>query len=184
MVRTRVSLSLAIAALWCGQAGIAQVTNAGVTADRILHAANEPQNWLTYSGGYAGQRYSGLTKLTRENVRDLELKWVYHPKYLDKMEATPLVVDGVLYTAQNSEVVALDAATGRNFWTFHYAVPPESNGYLMVIKGLAIAGDRLFWATIRRASDRHRCQNRPGYLEQDDRGLAQGISSSTWRRLS
>jgi alcohol dehydrogenase (cytochrome c) len=63
------------------------------------------------------------------------------------METTPLVVDGVLYTVQNSEVVALDAATGRSFWTFRYRVPPESNAYLMVVKGLAISGDRLFWAT-------------------------------------
>ena len=58
------------------------------------------------------------------------------------MEATPLVVDGVLYTVQNSEVVAMDAATGRAFWTFHYAVPPESNQYVMVVKGLAIPATR------------------------------------------
>jgi alcohol dehydrogenase (cytochrome c) len=63
------------------------------------------------------------------------------------MEATPLVVDGVLYTVQNSEVVAIDAATGRIFWTFRYAVPPASNQYLMVVKGLAVSGDSLFWAT-------------------------------------
>ena len=36
---------------------------------------------------------------------------------------------------------------GRIFWTFHYAVPPESNQYVMVVKGLAISGDSLFWAT-------------------------------------
>jgi alcohol dehydrogenase (cytochrome c) len=72
---------------------------------------------------------------------------VWRPKYLDKMETTPLVVDGVLYAVQNSEVVAFDAATGRTFWTFRYRVPPESNAYLMVVKGLAISGDTLFWAT-------------------------------------
>jgi len=126
---------------------LASLLPAQVTYDRLLHADREPQNWLTYGGGYASQRYSLLTGLTRGNVKDLELKWVYHPKYLDKMEATPLVVDGVLYTVQNSEVVAMDAATGRAFWTFRYAVPPESNAYVMVVKGLAISGDTLFWAT-------------------------------------
>jgi alcohol dehydrogenase (cytochrome c) len=126
---------------------LAGLLPAQVTYDRILHADREPQNWLTYGGGYASQRYSLLTDLTRGNVKDLELKWVYHPKYLDKTEATPLVVDGVLYTVQNSEVVAMDAATGRAFWTFRYAVPPESNAYVMVVKGLAISGDTLFWAT-------------------------------------
>jgi alcohol dehydrogenase (cytochrome c) len=114
---------------------------------RILNADREPHNWLTYSGSYASQRYSLLKDITRENVKGLTLKWVWRPRYLDKMESTPLVVDGVLYTVQNSEVVALDAATGRSYWTFRYRVPPESNAYVMVVKGLAFADDRLFWAT-------------------------------------
>jgi alcohol dehydrogenase (cytochrome c) len=121
--------------------------SAQVTYDRIRQADREPQNWLTYGGDYAGQRYSRLSNITRDNVKSLSLKWVWRPKYLDKMETTPLVVDGVLYAVQNSEVVAVDAATGRIFWTFRYRVPPESNQYLMVVKGLAISGDRLFWAT-------------------------------------
>ena len=121
--------------------------SAQVTHDRLLRADREPQNWLTYSGGYSSQRYSLLTHLTRDNVRNLALKWVWRPRYLDKMETTPLVVDGVLYTVHNSDLVALDAATGRSFWTFRYAVPPESNAYVMVVKGLAVSGDRLFWAT-------------------------------------
>jgi len=121
--------------------------SAQVTPERLLHPDREPQNWLTYSGSYASQRYSPLTNITRDNVKNLTLKWVWRPRYLDKMETTPLVVDGVLYTVHNSEASALDAATGRSFWTFRYAVPPESNAYVMVVKGLAIAGDRLFWAT-------------------------------------
>ena len=63
------------------------------------------------------------------------------------METTPLVVDGVMYTVQNSEVVAMDAATGRTFWVYRYRVPPESNAYLMVVKGVAFWEDRVFWAT-------------------------------------
>jgi alcohol dehydrogenase (cytochrome c) len=121
--------------------------HAQVTSDRLLNASREPQNWLTYGGGYASQRYSLLTQLNQGNAKDLKLMWVYRPKYTEKMEATPLIVDGILYTVQNSEVVALDATTGRAFWTFHYTVPPESNQYVMVVKGLAIAGDTVFWAT-------------------------------------
>ncbi len=120
---------------------------AQVTFDRILNSDREPQNWLSYGGNYGSMRYSMLTQLNPENVKDLKLKWVWRPKYTEKMEATPLVVDGVLYTVQNSDAVAIDAATGRIFWTFHYAVPPESNQYVMVVKGLAISGDSLFWAT-------------------------------------
>lgn len=120
---------------------------AQVTYDRLLHADREPANWLTYSGGYAGMRYSKLTGLDRQNVKSLQLKWVWRPRYFEKMEATPIVADGVLYSVQNSEAVAMDAASGKIFWTFRYAVPPESNQYLMVVKGLAISGESLFWAT-------------------------------------
>jgi alcohol dehydrogenase (cytochrome c) len=117
------------------------------SGDRILRADREPQNWLTYSGSYFSQRYSSLNRITRDNVKALTLKWVWRPRYLDKMEGTPLVVDGVVYAVQNSEVVALDAETGRNFWTFRYQIPPESNAYVMVVKGLGFGEDRLFWPT-------------------------------------
>src|ERR1700760_212970 len=74
-----------------------------VTYDRILHADQEPQNALTYSGGYSSHRYSQLTQINRDNVKKLQMKWVYRPTYQkseknqSKMENTPLVVDGVLY---------------------------------------------------------------------------------------
>ena len=74
----------------------------------------EPQNWLTYSGTLSNQRYSPLDQITPANVKNLELQWVWQARSLEKFEATPLVVDGVLYTVQApNDVVALDAATGR-----------------------------------------------------------------------
>jgi len=125
---------------------------AQVTYDRILHADREPQNWLTYSGGYASNRYSLLNQINRNNVENLQLKWVYHPSHdkHEKMEVTPLVVDGVLYAGTMQEVVALDAATGRQYWKL--ARPFNAADYVgqhvyEVNKGLAIAGDTLFWAT-------------------------------------
>jgi alcohol dehydrogenase (cytochrome c) len=122
---------------------------AQVTYERILHADREPQNWLTYSGGYASNRYSLLNQINRENAGKLQLKWVYHPEH-SKMENTPLVVDGVLYTGTMQEVVALDAVTGRQFWKlsrpFNRADYVGQHVY-EVNKGLAIAGDKVFWAT-------------------------------------
>jgi glucose dehydrogenase len=50
--------------------------DAQVTSDRLLKAADEPQNWITYSGGYASQRHSLLTQITPANVKNLELKWI------------------------------------------------------------------------------------------------------------
>ena len=48
--------------------------------DRLLNAAKEPQNWLTYSGGYFSNRYSQLTQITPANVKNLELKWMYQAR--------------------------------------------------------------------------------------------------------
>ena len=128
---------------------------AQVTSDRILHSDREPQNWLTYSGDYSSHRYSALDQISRANVKNLQLKWVYHPTYVktgnnqSKMENTPLVVDGIMYTGTALEVVALDAVTGRQFWKFSRPLDPTAyyNAY-EVNKGMAISGDTLFWATV------------------------------------
>jgi len=65
------------------------------------------------------------------------------------MENTPLVVDGIMYTGTALEVVALDAVTGREYWKLNHVLDPKAyyNAY-EVNKGLAIAGDTLFWATV------------------------------------
>ena len=121
-----------------------------VTFDRILHAREEPQNWLTYSGTVLGQRYSPLAQITPANVKNLELQWVLQARSLEKFEATPLVVDGVLYTVQApNDVVALDAVTGRIFWTFPYTHATEARACCgRVNRGLAILGDTLFMGTL------------------------------------
>jgi len=124
--------------------------DAQITFDRILHADREPANWLSYSGTPSNQRYSGLDQITAANAKNLELKWLWQARSLEQFEATPLVVDGVLYTVQApNEVVALDAATGRVFWTFPYE--PAANARTCcgrVNRGLAILGDTLFMGTI------------------------------------
>jgi glucose dehydrogenase len=48
-----------------------------VTSQRLAAAPAEPQNWLTYSGGYYSQRYSPLNQITPANVKNLKLQWVY-----------------------------------------------------------------------------------------------------------
>src|SRR5579863_2145242 len=122
----------------------------GVTFNRLLNAGKEPQNWLTYSGTVNGQRHSPLTQITPANVKNLELQWVWQAKSTEKFEATALVVDGVMYTIQApDDVVALDAVTGRVFWTLPY--PDAANGNPCcgrVNRGLAILGDTLFMGTL------------------------------------
>ncbi|HTA72441.1 MAG TPA: PQQ-dependent dehydrogenase, methanol/ethanol family [Bryobacteraceae bacterium] len=123
---------------------------AQVSFDRIMRADKEPQNWLTYSGGVQSQRYSALTQITPDNVKNLELQWIYQARSLEKFEATSLVVDGVLYTVQApNDVLALDAVTGRLFWSYAYTPEPEARPCCgRINRGLAILGDTLFMGTI------------------------------------
>ena len=123
---------------------------AQVSYERLLHPEREPGNWLTYSGSYRSWRYSMLDQIRTDNARNLELKWVYQLDSLDKFEATPLVVDGVMYFSEPpSDVIALDARTGRAFWTYRYRL----SGNVGVCcgrdnRGLAILGDTLFLAAL------------------------------------
>ncbi|HEY5666718.1 MAG TPA: PQQ-dependent dehydrogenase, methanol/ethanol family [Gammaproteobacteria bacterium] len=140
---SRITISIAACCL-------ATVASAEVTFERLLNAADEPYNWLNYSGTYDNQRYSRLDQVTRQNVDELELQWIWQARSLEKFEATPLVVDGILYTVQApNDIVALDAATGRVFWTFNYENLPEARACCgRVNRGLAIHGETLFMGTI------------------------------------
>jgi alcohol dehydrogenase (cytochrome c) len=123
---------------------------AQVSSERLLHAADEPENWLTYSGSYASQRFSSLHQVDAANVKNLELKWVFQAQSLQKFETTPLVVDGIMYLTQPpNDVVALDARTGRAFWVYHYAPSPAARPCCGIVnRGVAILGDSLFMATV------------------------------------
>ena len=124
--------------------------HAHVSFDRLREVAREPQNWLTYSGSYFSQRYSPLSQITPDNVGNVELQWVYQTGVFGPWQATPLVVDGVMYVTQRpNDIVALDARTGRVFWVYRYPTAPgqrsccRSNN-----RGVAMLGDKLFMATL------------------------------------
>ncbi|MCY4078228.1 MAG: PQQ-dependent dehydrogenase, methanol/ethanol family [Acidobacteria bacterium] len=121
-----------------------------VTWERLLAAADEPHNWLMYSGTFDSKRYSGLDQVHAGNVGDLELKWAYQLSALDRAETTPLVVDGVMFiTEAPSNVVAVDAATGREYWRYEHELPDD----LRICcgrnnRGVAILGDTLYMSTL------------------------------------
>jgi len=123
---------------------------AQISFERILGADKEPQNWLTYSGTTLSQRYSRLSEITPQNVKNLQLQWIYQASSLEKFEATALVVDGILYTVQApNDIIALDAATGRTFWTYTYNPSSKARpccGHIN--RGLAILGNTLFMGTV------------------------------------
>ena len=121
-----------------------------VTWERLLAAADEPHNWLMYSGTFDSKRYSGLDQVHAGNVGRLELKWAYQLSALDRAETTPLVVDGVMFvTEAPSNVVALDAATGREYWRYEHELPDD----LRICcgrnnRGVAILDETLYMSTL------------------------------------
>src|SRR5918999_198761 len=96
------------------------------------------------TGNLSGWRYSPLTQITPANVRNLELQWVFQTRAPaeanEKFEATPLVVDGVMYTVlPPNHLVALDAATGRMVWIYSATISPLARVCCgRVNRGLAI----------------------------------------------
>src|SRR5216117_2285190 len=132
------------------------ILRAQVSNDRLLRSADEPRNWMMYSGTYASQRYSTLSQINPSNVKTLEQKWIFQAEALEKFETTPLVVDGIMYITQApSDAVALDAKTGRVFWIYRYYPSRDTKPCCgSVNRGLAILGDTLFLAALDAKSGR------------------------------
>jgi len=119
-----------------------------LTYDRLVKP--EPQNWPTYWGSYDAHHFSNLTQINTANVKNLRLEWsgtIASPN--GNSEATPLVVDGVMYFSTPGEVVAYDAVTGIEKWAFHRKQdiknPSQNNANN---KGVAVLDGRLFVGTL------------------------------------
>ena len=123
---------------------------AQVTYQQLREATNNPQNWLTYSGDYTGQRHSGLEQIDTANVKHLAPQWIFQSEARGKFETTPLVIDGVMYvTAQDNLAYGLDARTGRMIWRYRHPLPEELPTCCgKVNRGFAALGDKLFMATL------------------------------------
>lgn len=100
-------------------------------------------DWLTYGGDYGSKRHSPLQQINVGNVGSLVPKWTYHVETAKKLEATPLVYDGMMYFTNTNEVYALDARTGRRIWQYRDEQSVKQN----VNRGVALLGDRVFFVT-------------------------------------
>jgi alcohol dehydrogenase (cytochrome c) len=121
-----------------------------VTSTRIERAAAEPQNWLTYNGGYFSQRYSPLTEITATNVGNLELKWMVQNQVFGAWQSNPVVVDGIMYvTERPNDIMAIDARTGAVYWLYRYTVSDKARVCCGANnRGVAILGDTVFMGTL------------------------------------
>ena len=81
--------------------------------------APEQQDWPAYGGAPENDHYSGLSQISRDNVRTLSLAWSFDTGEEGGLQTSPLVVAGVLYgITPTQKIFALDAATGRLLWKF------------------------------------------------------------------
>ena len=119
-----------------------------ITEARLTAADSEPQNWLAHGRTRDEQRFSPLSRINDDNVADLGLAWHYDLPDNRGQEATPLVVDGVLYTTSAwSKVHALDAVSGELLWNYDPQVPGEWAVHAccdVVNRGVALWGNSLF----------------------------------------
>jgi alcohol dehydrogenase (cytochrome c) len=109
-----------------------------VNRERLLSAQNEPQNWLMMNGDYGSQRYSKLTQINRENVKDLRLVWALALRGMQNVgqngpenEVNPLIDNGFMYTIDGwGTIYKIDARNpykGEFVWIQDSGVRHEGN---------------------------------------------------------
>ncbi len=106
-------------------------------------------NWPLYNGDYSGRRYSGLSEIKVENVSKLRAEWVFHAHNSQRLEVTPLVVNGIMFVTDANDAAALDARTGRVVWRHSW---PISEGLIddaagHINRGVGVWHDRIYMET-------------------------------------
>ena len=99
-------------------------TTAGINDQILLEADKDSANWLTYGRNYSEDRYSPLVQINKDNVTRLGLAWDIDLDFKRGFEATPIVVDGIMYVSGAwSKVYAIDTRSGKLIWTYDPKVP-------------------------------------------------------------
>ncbi|MEP7314877.1 MAG: PQQ-dependent dehydrogenase, methanol/ethanol family [Pseudomonadota bacterium] len=128
------------------------IGQANVDGARLVNADSEPGSWMSHGRTYSEQRYSPLDQVNKDNVGTLGLAWFADLDTNRGQEATPIVVDGVLYTTTAwSKVKAYDAKTGKALWAFDPQVPGQFgvNACCDVVnRGVAVWQGKVFVGTI------------------------------------
>ena len=113
---------------------------------RILHP--KEGDWPTYNGNLNANRFSPLKQIDSSNVKAMALKWIFPMPQLG-LEATPLLVKGIMCFSGQNQAYALDAVTGRQIWK--YLCPPTpglvGDASVGTNRGVAILGDKIFVVT-------------------------------------
>jgi alcohol dehydrogenase (cytochrome c) len=124
-----------------------------VTDEQLLNADKTPQDWLMYGGDYKSQRFSRLTQVNRDNVKDLRAAWIYQPNAMGEapIESSAIVEGGVMYiTEPPSTVTALDARYGTRLWSWTPRMPARiyTIGVHRSNRGVAVYGNTVYVGTL------------------------------------
>jgi alcohol dehydrogenase (cytochrome c)/quinohemoprotein ethanol dehydrogenase len=123
-----------------------------VTGARLEDTDGEARNWLSYGRTYDEQRYSPLTKINADNANRLGLAWFADLDTHRGQEATPLIVDGVMYVSTAwSLLKAYDARSGKLLWSYDPKVPRDLGVNAccdVVSRGVAVWKDKIYLATL------------------------------------
>ena len=123
-----------------------------IDEQRIIAADSEPGNWLAHGRDYGEQRFSPLKLINQENIDRLGLAWETPAQSMRGLEATPIVVDGVMYTTSTwSRVMALNAKTGEVLWQHDPKVKREWAKKLccdVVNRGVAVWQGKVYVGTL------------------------------------
>ena len=115
-------ISCVVAGLWAGMTQAAET----VIDDKYLSEDGDGANWAAYGRNSSEQRYSPLTQINADNVKQLGVAWSLDLPNERSLLATPLAIDGVLYfTASYSRTRAVDAKTGKVLWEYDPKVIAE-----------------------------------------------------------
>ena len=125
---------------------------AAVNSARLLAADDEPGQWMSTGRTYSEQRFSPLSDINRETVSRLKLAWYQDLDTHRGQEATPIVVDGVIYVSTAwSKVKAYDAASGKELWSYDPEVPGETAVHAccdVVNRGVAAWNGKIYVGTL------------------------------------
>lgn len=125
---------------------------AAVDGERLQKADAEPGNWMSYGRTYDEQRHSPLKSINRDNIKSLGLAWSFDLHTKRGIEATSIVVDGIMYTTSAWSIVhALDARNGKKLWTFDPKVPKDKSAHAccdVVNRGVAVWQGQVFFGAL------------------------------------
>lgn len=129
--------------------GNSQHSTGQQATDDIASRASKGE-WPAYGRDYSNQRFSASTRINRDNVHQLALAWQYESGVKMTFQATPIVVDGVMYVSLPfNHVVALDAINGRELWRYtHQRRPDWKLCCGPANRGVAVSAGRVFIGTV------------------------------------